>query len=80
MDSEVCKRSQRKTAPPIETLELCVRLLTDIILAVELKLINQDCMIFADFSVNFEPISLKFCKGHLFYSNPHSGKNFAKLY
>ena len=30
------------------------------ILAVKLKMINQDRMIFGDFSVNFEPISLKF--------------------
>ena len=34
------------------------------ILVVKLKMINQDRMIFGDFSVNFEPISLKFCKGH----------------
>ena len=34
------------------------------ILAVKLKMINQDRMIFGDFSVNFEPIPLKFCRGH----------------
>ena len=33
-------------------------------IAVKLKMINQDRMIFDDFSVNFEPISLKFCRGH----------------
>ena len=33
-------------------------------LAIKLKMINQDHMIFGDFSVNFEPISLKFCRGH----------------
>ena len=42
--------------------------------------INQDRMIFGDFSVNSEPIFLKFWKGHFFYSNPDSDKNFAKLY
>ena len=26
--------------------------------------INQDRMIFGDFSVNSKPISFKFCKGH----------------
>ena len=36
-------------------------------------------MIFADFSVISELISLKFAKA-IFYSNPYSGKNFAKLY
>ena len=34
------------------------------ILAIKLKMINQDRMIFADCSVNFKPISLKFCKGY----------------
>ena len=34
------------------------------ILAVKLKMINQDRMIFGDFSVNFVSISLKFRKGH----------------
>ena len=34
------------------------------ILAVKLKLINQDRMISDDLSVDFEPISLKFCKDH----------------
>ena len=34
------------------------------ILAVKLKVINQDRMIFGDFTVHFAPISLKFCKGH----------------
>ena len=34
------------------------------ILAVKLKMINQDRMIFGDFSVNFDPISLKFCRGY----------------
>ena len=37
------------------------------LLAVKLKLINQDRMIFGDFSVNFEPISLKFCKSHFLF-------------
>ena len=41
--------------------------------------INQDRMIFGDFSVNSEPIVLKFSKA-IFYSNPNSGKNFTKLY
>ena len=42
--------------------------------------INQDRMIFGVFSVNSEPIFLKFSKA-IFYSNPNSGsKNFAKLY
>ena len=41
--------------------------------------INQDGMIFGDFSVTSEPIFLKFCIGY-FYSNPNSSKNFAKLY
>ena len=40
--------------------------------------IYQDRMIF-DFSVNSEPISWNFAKA-IFYSNPNSGKNFAKLY
>ena len=35
-----------------------------IILAIKLKIINQDRMIFGDFSVSFEPISGKFCRGH----------------
>ena len=35
-----------------------------IILAVKLKMINQDRMIFGDFSVNFKPISLKFFRGY----------------
>ena len=38
------------------------------ILSVKTKMINQDRMILGDFSVNFEPISLKFCKDH-FLSN-----------
>ena len=33
-------------------------------------------MIFGDFPVNFEPIMAK----AIFYSNPNSGENFAKLY
>ena len=31
--------------------------------------INQDRMIFGDFSVNSEPIFLKFCKGHLLFKS-----------
>ena len=34
------------------------------IVAIKLKMINQDRMIFGDFSVNFEPFSLKFGKGY----------------
>ena len=30
---------------------------------------NQDRMIFANFSVNFEPISLKFCKGYFLFKS-----------
>ena len=41
--------------------------------------INQDRMIFADFSVNPKPIFLKFSKA-IFYSNPNSPENFVKLY
>ena len=42
-------------------------------------MINQDRMIFSNFSVNFEPISLEFCKGH-FLLNHNSCKKFAKLF
>ena len=50
--------------------------LVDTILAVKLKMINQDRMIFGDFSVNFREIlqrlfSIKILTGE---------KNFAKLY
>ena len=38
--------------------------------------INQDRMIFGDFSVNSKPIILK----AIFYSNPNSPENFVKLY
>ena len=31
--------------------------------------INQDGMIFGDFSVNYEPIFLKFCKGHILFKS-----------
>ena len=31
--------------------------------------INQDRMIFGDFSVNSEPILLKFCKGHFLFKS-----------
>ena len=31
--------------------------------------INQDRMIFGDFSVNSEPIFLKFCKGHFLFKS-----------
>ena len=31
--------------------------------------INQDRMIFGDFSVNSEPIILKFCKGHFLFKS-----------
>ena len=34
-------------------------------------MLNQDRMFFVNFSVNFEPISFKFCKGH-FLLNPLS--------
>ena len=37
---------------------------TLVILAVKLKMINQDRMMFWDSSVNLEPNSMKFCKGH----------------
>ena len=36
-------------------------------------------MIFADLSVNFEPISLKFCKA-IFYSNPNIYKKNSQNY
>ena len=49
-----------------------------LILAIKLKMINQDRMIFDDFFVNFEPISVKFGKGH-FLLNPKSSNKFAKL-
>ena len=42
-------------------------------------MINQDRMIFADFSVNSELISIKFRKDY-FLVNPNSGENFTKLY
>ena len=32
---------------------------------VTLKVINQDRMFFADFSVNCQPIFLKFCNNHI---------------
>ena len=32
---------------------------------VTLKVINQDRMFFADFSVNFPPIFMKFCNNHI---------------
>ena len=32
---------------------------------VTLKVINQDRMFFADFSVNCQPIFMKFCKNHI---------------
>ena len=41
--------------------------------------INQDRMIFGDFSVVLNRFSWNFAK-NIFYSNPNSGKNFAKLY
>ena len=31
--------------------------------------INQDRMIFGDFSLNSEPIFLKFCKGHFLFKS-----------
>ena len=31
--------------------------------------INQDRMIFGDFSVNSEPIFLKICKGHFLFKS-----------
>ena len=49
------------------------------ILPIKLKMINQDRRILGDFSVNFKPISLKFCKA-IFYSIPESPEIFVKLY
>ena len=43
---------------------LCFALARGPGLAVKLKMINQDHMIFGDLSVNFERISLIFCRGH----------------
>ena len=56
------------------------KLTANYILAVTL---NQDHMIFADFSVNSESISLKFCKAQRPFSIQilsNSSKDFAKLY
>ena len=39
------------------------------ILAVKLKMINKDRIIFGDFSVNSKPISCKFCKGHFLFKS-----------
>ena len=39
------------------------------ILAIKLKMIEQDHMIFNDFSVNSKPISFKFCKGHFLFKS-----------
>ena len=41
-------------------------------------MINQDRMIFVDFSAISQPISFKFAKA-IFYSNPNSLENFVKL-
>ena len=49
------------------------------ILAIKLKGINWDCMNFGDFPVNFELISLTFCKV-LFFLNPNSPENLGKWY
>ena len=45
---------------------------------VTLKVINQDRMFFADFSVNCQPISMKFCNN--LQQNPNIPGNFVKLY
>ena len=48
------------------------------ILAVKLKMSNQDRMLFGDFSVNFESISWNFVKA-IFYQNPNSGEKNRKI-
>ena len=35
----------------------------------KLKMINQDRMIFGDFTANSQPISFKFCKGHFLFKS-----------
>ena len=40
-----------------------------IIPAVKLKMINQDRMIFGDFSAKSEAISIKFFKGHFLFKS-----------
>ena len=46
---------------------------------VTLKVINQDRMFFADFSVNSQQIFMKFLNT-IFQKNPSSPENFIKLY
>ena len=58
----------------VDGLTHVVKIIVSSILAVKLKMIKQDRMIFGDFSVNFEPISLKFRR------DPFLLKKFAKLY
>ena len=45
---------------------------------VKLKTINHDRMLFTDFSVNFEPISLNFFQGHFLFKSSIS--NLVKLF
>ena len=40
-----------------------------LIFAYTRRQINQDRMIFGDFSVKSEPIFLKFCKGHFLFKS-----------